>query len=58
MLWFRFSRFSSCKKIDRVLIVNLADESCEFDALQALADLSLMMPPCTMESGKHFSNPT
>lgn len=26
------------------------DESCEFDALQALADLSLMMPPCTMES--------
>ncbi|XP_024026911.1 protein ALWAYS EARLY 2 [Morus notabilis] len=26
------------------------DESSEFDALQALADLSLMMPPCTMES--------
>ncbi|PON37845.1 Protein LIN-9/Protein ALWAYS EARLY [Trema orientale] len=26
------------------------DESSAFDALQTLADLSLMMPPCTMES--------
>lgn len=48
-----FQNFISCNKLS-LLIVNFADESSEFDALQALADLSLMMPPCTMESGKQF----
>ncbi|KAF8394164.1 hypothetical protein HHK36_020370 [Tetracentron sinense] len=52
----RFPVSYSNDKYDREKYVSLnkQDESSAFDALQTLADISLMMPASTIESGKYF----
>ena len=39
-----------------LLVVLCSDECSAFDALQTLADLSLMMPDTTADTGKNYSS--
>lgn len=54
MCEFWFALYAFFLQLIDITIALHVDDSAELDALQTLADLSLMMPASTMESGKYF----